>query len=168
MTQQNDPRLQFILDDHARSIDVRAELDKIIADVKAVRSGSIQDAAKAVKDGKTAGPMDIGQAIVQRKLLAEHDLQHLKIAVFEIRDHIAYEIVMKSPKARSLHPRLIQGCIKTGLGSVFTDEKVEGWRDEWLPTVWGVWVQHALRNEAARPFFCQVVPKSIEAAFEKG
>lgn len=165
MSDQNDPRYQFLLDQEASKIDVRAELAKIVADVKAARAGTIQDAARAVKDGETPGPVDIGAAIVKRELLAEHDFENLKIAVFEIRGHAVYEIVLKSKKAQRLHPTAVQEALKLGLGSVYQEEKVEGWRDEWLPLVWGLWVQRGFENDSARPFFCQVVPKSIEKAF---
>jgi len=166
MTEQNDPALQFLLEEHMRTIDVQAELDRIIADVKAMRAGTIQDAAAAVKAGAAPGPVDIGGAIIPRTLEAEHDLTHLKIAVFEIRGHAVYEVVMKSPKARHLHPREIQDALKRGLGAAFEDHPCNGWRDEWLPLVWGLWVQDGFKNDSARPFFRQVVPKSLEAAFE--
>jgi len=160
---QNDPRLQFMLEEAASEVNVREEIEKIIADVKAVRAGSIQDVAAAVKDGRAPGPVDIGAAIVKRVLLAEHDLEHSKIAVFEIRGHAVYEIMLKS-KAQKMHPRKIQEALKKGLGSAYDEHACQGWRDEWLPLVWGVWVQQAFRNDSARPFFCQVVPKSIDVA----
>ena len=166
MSDQNDPRYQFLLDQAASQIDVRAELEKIVADVKAARAGTLLDAARAVKEGEEIrGPVDIGAAIVKRELLTTHDFEHVKVAVFEIRGHAVYEIVLKSRKAQQTHPRAIQEALKRGLGSVFEEYPTQGWRDEWLPLVWGVWVQRGFENDSARPFFCQVVPKSIEKAF---
>jgi len=160
---QNDPRLQFMLDEAASQVNVREEIEKIIADVKAVRAGTIQETVSAVKDGRTPGPVDIGAAIVKRVLLAEHDLVNTKIAVFEIRGHAVYEIALKG-KAQRLHPKLVQGALKKGLGSAYDEHPCQGWRDEWLPLVWGIWIQQGFKSDSARPFFCQVVPKSIDAA----
>ena len=160
---QNDPRLQFMLDEAASQIDVRSEIQKIIADVQAVRAGTIQETVAAVKDGRAPGPVDIGAAIVKQVLLAEHDLTHAKIAVFEIRGHVVYEIALKAP-AQRLHPTKIQEALKKGLGSAFEDHPCQGWRDEWRHLVWGIWIQQGFKNDSARPFFCQVVPKSIDVA----
>ena len=162
---ENAPHLQFLLDEAAAEIDVHAELAKIIQDVKSVRAGSVQQAAAAVKSGQAPGVVDIGAAIVKRVLLKEHDLPHVKIAVFEIRGHAVYEVVLKSRKAQQTHPPKIQGILKTGLGSAFEDHPCQGWRDEWLPLVWGVWIQQAFNVEKDRPYFTLIVPKSIDDAF---
>ena len=162
----NDPRFQFMLDEAANQVDVHAELHKIIEDVKAARAGTIQQAAAAVKAGDKPQPMDIGAAIIPRVLLKEHELRHVKVAVFSIRGHAVYEIALTSEKAKRTHPSKIQGILKTGLGSAFEDHPCQGWRDQWIPLIWGVWVQKALERDNAKSYFTQVVPASIDAAFE--